>query len=126
MATAEFKVSKRGGESVKVTKDLPDNLDDPRWKDIVLKPEEDIHELALQALIVKCQAGARARLEAGEAAVQAYVDAYQYGARTGGFSAPSIAAADAQAQGFSEEQMAYLRAAGMKIESGEEAEATAA
>lgn len=116
MATATFAVSKRGGESVEVSKEVPDNLEDPRWGNIVMKPEEDVHELALQALIVKCQAGARARLEQGEAAVQAYVDGYKYGARAGGFTAPSISSAEAAEHAFSEDQLAYLRAAGMRVE----------
>ncbi|KKM21676.1 hypothetical protein LCGC14_1633060 [marine sediment metagenome] len=121
MATATFKVSKKDGLSVEVAKELPDNLDDPRWADVVLNPSEDIHDLAIQALTVKCQAGARARLEQGEAAVQAYVEAYKYGARTGGFAAPVISGEDADAQGFTEEQLDFLRAAGMKTPTAEEA-----
>ena len=116
MATATFNVSKRGGDSVEVSKEVPDNLEDPRWGNIVMKPEEDVHELALQALIVKCQAGARARLEQGEAAVQAYVDAYKYGARSGGFVSPSLSAEEASEQAFTEEQLAFLRSAGMRAE----------
>ncbi len=121
MATATFNVSKRGGESVEVSKEVPDNLEDPRWGNIVMKPEEDIHELALQALIVKCQAGARARLDQGDAAVQAYVDGYKYGARSGGFAAPTVSASEAQDQAFTEEQLAFLRAAGMRVEAEAEA-----
>ena len=119
MATATFNVSKRGGDAVEVSKEVPDNIDDPRWGNIVMNPGEDVHELALQALIVKCQAGARARLEQGEAAVQAYVDQYKYGARAGGFVAPSISSEDAAEQAFSPEQIAYLRAAGMRVEAEE-------
>ena len=76
MATQTFKVSKTGVEAIEVSREVPDNIDDPRWSDIVVNPSEDIHELALQALIVKCQAGARARLDQGTVAVQAYVEAY--------------------------------------------------
>ncbi len=121
MATATFNVSKRGGDSTEVSKEVPDNLEDPRWGDIVMKPEEDIHELALQALIVKCQAGARARLDQGEAAVQAYVDAYKYGARSGGFTAPSVSAEAAAEQAFTPDQLAFLKAAGMRVEAEVEA-----
>ncbi len=121
MATATFNVSKRGGESVEVSKEVPDNLEDPRWGNIVMKPEEDIHELALQALIVKCQAGARARLDQGEAAVQSYVDNYKYGARSGGFISPAVTAAEASEQAFTDEQLAFLRAAGMRVEAEVEA-----
>ena len=109
-----FTVSKRGGEKIEVSKDLPENLDDPLWATIVMKPEEDVHELALQALIVKCQAGARARLELGEEAVQRYVEEYKYGARTGGFTAPSISSSDAADQAFTEEQLEFLRRAGVR------------
>lgn len=115
MATETFSVSKKGGDKVEVSKELPDNLDDPRWADVVMKPEEDIHALALGALIVKCQAGARARLEAGEDAVQAYVDAYKFGARTGGFVRPSISAEAAEEQAFTPDQLDYLRKAGMTV-----------
>lgn len=116
-----FKVSTKDGPTFEVTKDLPDNLDDPRWNEVVMNPAEDIHELALQALRVKCQAGARSRIEQGEGAVQAYVDSYKFGARTGGYTAPSISAEDAGAQGFSEEQLAFLKAAGMNTSAAEEA-----
>jgi hypothetical protein len=116
VATQTFKVSKTGVEAIEVSREVPDNVDDPRWGDIVVNPSEDIHELALQALIVKCQAGARARLDQGATAVQAYVEAYKYGARTGGVAAPVVSAADAQDQAFTEDQLAFLRQAGMRVE----------
>ena len=115
MATATFKVSKKDVEGVEVRREVPDSLEDPRWGDLVLKPEEDIHELALQALIVKIQAGARSRLELGEQAVQAYVDSYKFGARSSAIAAPTISASDAAEQAFTPEQLEYLQAAGMRL-----------
>lgn len=111
-----FKVSKKGFDAIEVTREVPENLDDKAWDDMVSEPDSDIHDLALQAWTVKCQAGARARLENGPEAVQQYVDQYKFGARTGGFSAPTISAGEAKKQKFSAEQLEYLRKAGMKIE----------
>lgn len=113
MATSTFKVSKTGVEAIEVSREVPDNLDDPRWADLVVDPSTDIHDLALQAVIVKCQAGARARLDNGVEAVQAYVEAYKFGARTGGVSTPKISSADAKEQAFSDDQLEFLRKAGM-------------
>ena len=122
MATETFKVSTKDLPTVEVSKELPDTLQDPRWADIVMNPDEDIHSLAIGALIVKCQAGARARLGNGEAAVQNYVDNYKFGARTGGYSAATISGEDAAAQGFTDEQLEFLRAAGVRtpVEAEEE------
>ena len=115
MATATFKVSKKDFEEIEVKLEVPDTADDPRWEGLVLNPKEDIHNLALQALTVKIQAGARTRLELGEQAVQAYVDSYKFGARSSAIAAPSISAADAAEQNFTPEQLEYLRAAGMGV-----------
>lgn len=115
MAIRTFKVSKRGVDPIEVRKDLPENLADPLWADVVDDPDSDINDLALQALVVKCQAGARNHLDKGLDAVQRFVDGYKYGARSGGFIAPSISAEDAEAHGFSAEQLAFLRSAGMAI-----------
>lgn len=115
--TGTFKVSKKDTPPVEVTRELPENLDDPLW-DKIVSEKKDIHDLALQAWIVKAQAGARNRLEQGEAAVQAYINAYVYGARTGGFAAPTISADEAEAHGFTDEQLAFLAASGMQIGAG--------
>lgn len=110
-----FKVSKRGGPSAEATFDAPESVEDPRWAEVVSNPDEDINELAVQNLVIKMQSGARARLDMGEEAVQAYVNQYKYGARTGGFSAPKISSEKAEELGFSEEQLAALAAAGVKF-----------
>lgn len=114
-----FKVSKRGVEPVEITFDAPENLDDPRWDDLLSNKEEDINTLALQNLIIKIQSGARNRLEEGEDAVQEYVNSYKFGARVGGGGGsrkkPSLAADKARELGFSPEQLAALRAAGVEI-----------
>ncbi len=117
--TITFSVSKKGHEPVEVTRDFPENLDDSAWNDAVSDPDEDIHNLAMQSWIVKCQAGARARLEHGPEAVQSYVEQYTFGARSGGFSAPTLSADEAAEAGFSEEQLALLRKAGMRVDSGD-------
>jgi hypothetical protein len=111
-----FTVSKKGHDPVEVSWDAPESLSDERWNEVVSEPDSDINNLAVQALIVKTQAGARNHLENGQEAVQRYVDGYKFGARSGGFVAPSISAADAKKAKFSPEQMELLRKAGMKIE----------
>lgn len=111
-----FTVSKKGHDPVEVGWDAPESLNDERWVEIVSDPETDINNLAVQALIVKTQAGARNHLENGAEAVQRYVDGYKFGARSGGFVAPSLSAADTKKAKFSPEQLELLRKAGMKIE----------
>lgn len=115
MARHTFKVSKRNTDPIEVARDLPENLNDPLWNEIVSDPDSDINDLALQAWVVKCQAGARNHLDKGPDAVQRFVDGYKYGARTGGFAAPSMSQEDAQAHGFTEEQLAFLRQSGMQV-----------
>lgn len=114
MARRSFKVSKRGVDPIEVSIDLPENLNDPLWNGIVSNPDEDINDLALQQFVVKAQAGARNLLDRGAEAVQRFVDGYKYGARSGGFT-PTISTEDAAAHGFTEEQLAFLRAAGMGV-----------
>ena len=121
MARRTFKVSKRGIDAIEVSADLPENVNDPLWEGIVSNPDEDINDLALQQWVVKAQAGARGHLDKGIEAVQRFVDSYKYGARSGGF-VPSISGDDAAAQGFSEEQLAFLKAAGMAVPGSEDEE----
>lgn len=113
--THAFKVSTKDSPTVEVSRELPENLDDPLWDSITIS-KDGIHELALQAWIVKAQAGARNRLEAGEGAVRQYISGYQYGARGGGYSAPIVSTDDAKAQKFSPAQLKFLAAAGMNVE----------
>lgn len=118
-----FSVAKKGVEPVEVTFNAPENLADPRWDELLSNRDEDIHTLALQNLIIKIQGGARSRLEDGEAAVQEYVDQYKFGSRAAG--APrtrkaTIPAERARELGFTEEQLAALRAAGVQIPGMEE------
>ncbi|MCP1392621.1 MAG: hypothetical protein J5I35_07665 [Methanothrix harundinacea] len=112
-----FKVSKRGGPSTEVSFLAPENLQDPRWAEVLSSnPEQDVHELALQNLIIKMQGGARQHLDKGPEAVQAYVDQYKFRARTGfGAASVTLSAEKAQELGFSEDQIAALKAAGVKI-----------
>jgi hypothetical protein len=119
-----FKVSKRGVVPIEVTFNAPENLSDPRWSEVVSKPDEDVNELAVQNLIIKIQSGARARLDNGAADVQKFVDEYKYGARTGGaVGAKKVTLATEQVKQakFSKAQLEMLRAAGVQIE-GMEAE----
>lgn len=114
-----FTVSKKGGPSVEVNFMEPENLEDPRWKDIVSNPDEDINTLAVAALRVRLQAGARDELEDGEAAVQAYVNEYVYktgGTRAGARPKPKLSKDAAKKGKFSAAQLAMLKEAGFAIE----------
>jgi len=117
MATSEtFKVSKKGVEGVLCTYLAPENLEDPAWQELVSDVKEDVHNLALQALVVRMQAAGRAHIEQGPEAVQAAVDRYKFNARAGGFRIPSIEKKTAKSLKFTDEQIAALRAAGVMIE----------
>lgn len=114
--TITFSVSKSGHDAVEVSREFPENLSDPAWAEAVSDPQEDIQNLAEQAWVVKCQAGARQQLENGAEAVQQYVDGYKFGARAGGFRAPTMSAADVKKAKFSPEQLEIMRKAGMRFE----------
>lgn len=112
-----FSVSKRGAEAIECSRELPENLDDKLWDEIVSE-KADISDLALQAWLVKCQAGARSRMEHGEKAVRDYAAAYVYGARSGGGVArPVIGADEAKSQKFTASQLEFLRNAGVAVPS---------
>lgn len=116
-----FTVSKKGFKEFEVGVSLPETLDDPRWNEIV-SDKGDVHDLAMRAWIVQCQANARNRLEEGvsdeqnQATVQSAVSSYVYGARSGGFQRPTLAADKAKELKFTKEQLAQLAALGVKIE----------
>lgn len=119
-----FAVSKRDGPSCEVTFSEPENLDDPRWKELVSDPKADINTLALKALRVSIQAGARDELDEGEAAVQAYVNEYQYkgGGRGGTRVKAKPVSKDLQKKAaFTPEQLEALKEAGFPVETMEEA-----
>jgi hypothetical protein len=124
----QFSVSKRGGASTTCTWDSPENLQDPRWNDVVSNVEEDVNELAVQNLIIKIQSGARQRLEEeGPTAAQDYVNEYKYGARTGGgFKRPVVAASAVKELRFTKAQIEALKAAGVKFSTEDEEAANAA
>lgn len=117
-----FTVSKPGaGLKTECTFNAPENVSDPRWKEIVKNPDEDVNELAVQNLIIKIQAGARNELaENGADAAQKYVDTYQYRAGGGGFKRPTISASVATSLQFSPAQLEALRLAGVKFTTAEE------
>lgn len=117
-----FQVSKRGGPSTECRFLAPESVDDPRWGEVVSNPQEDIHELALQNLVIKIQAGARNELEeSGAEAAQAYVNQYKYGARQGGgFRRPTLNSTQVKELKFSKAQLEALRAAGVKLTSEQE------
>ena len=112
-----FTVSKKNGPSVEVTFAEPEGLSDARWDELVSN-KEDINTLALKALRVAIQAGAREELDGGEAAVQAYVNAYKYKAGgTRGARKPKPITKDVQKKGkFSKEQLEILALAGFTVE----------
>jgi len=119
MATeTTFTVSKRGEEGIEVSWSAPENLDDPRWAEVVQDPEKDINSAAVRNIIISIQSGARSRLEQGAEAVQAFVDAFKTGVRQpgGGRARPKLDAETSEALGFTEEQLAALSEAGMNVE----------
>lgn len=124
-----FSVSKKGFAEFQVSVDLPENLDDPRWKEIVSDHPSDVHDLALRAWVVNAQANARGRLDSelnddeNSAAVQQAASQYVYGARSGGFQRPLVTADKAKDLKFSPQQMAALKALGVKFETDQPAEA---
>jgi len=119
--TETFKVSKAGQTAVEVSLALPENLDDPRWAELV---EGDVreaqHSLALQTLVIKIQAAARGAWDEGAAAVQAAAAAYRYGGKRvgSGRSKRKVVSLDTKAVKslkFNAEQIAALKAAGVSI-----------
>lgn len=118
----KFSVSKKGFKEFEVTANLPENLEDPRWLEIVSDGKQDIHELALRSFVINAQGRARGALdenmndEANAAAVQQAVDTYVYGARGGGFQRPTLSAEKAKEQGFTKEQLAMLASLGVNVE----------
>ena len=114
-----FSVSKRDGPSVEVTFSEPENLSDPRWNEIVSDKEADCNALALKALRVAIQAGAREHLEGGQKAVQEYVDSYQYkaGARGPRAAKPKPISKETQKKAkFTAAQLEALKEAGFLFE----------
>ena len=122
--TNTFKVSKRDHEGFEITTERePETLEEFESLNLVTNYPQDVIDLAWQNLVIKMQAGARARLDDGEDAVQEYCDNYTYGARTAGPKKPKVKlSADKAKQGkFSKAQLEMLREAGVAIE-GLEAE----
>lgn len=123
--TETFNVSKRGQETYEVALELPENLDDPRWGEIVDgDAAEVIHTLALRGWIIACQSHARGEYENGPEAVQQAAEEYVYGVRRTGSRKPKVkmdadAAKDLK---FSKEQLEALRAAGVSFGGDEEDE----
>jgi hypothetical protein len=111
-----FKVSKDGFPEMEVSVELPENLEDPRWEQIVSSYPDDVHALAYRAWIVKAQAFARSKLdedlseEENLATAQNAVESYVFGARGGGgFQRPKVSAEEAEELEFTEAQLAALR-----------------
>lgn len=121
MKTETFKVSKAGQTAIEVSFDAPENLDDPRWAELV---EGDVreaqHTLALQNLVIKIQGAARGSFTEGPEAVQAAVTGYKYGGRRvggGGRKSKSVKMDKKEIKQlkFTPEQIAALQAAGVQI-----------
>lgn len=110
-----FQVSVGDQDPVDISFVEPESVDDERWEDLVSNYPEDINKLATQALVVKIQSGCRARYEQGPEAMQAYADGYVYGQRGGGFSRPTLSGDDISEGGFTEEQLAMLKKAGVSV-----------
>ncbi len=126
-----FGVSKKGQEGVTVTWMAPENLEDPRWNEVVDQPSS-IHAAALRSVVISMQSGARSRLDSeaadgGLAAVQTYVNEFKYGVRQpgagGGRKKVSISADKQKELKFSKAQLAALAEAGVSLPGTEEAAA---
>lgn len=105
-----FSVSNKSHAGYVVTVQKPDSIRDPQWKKMIAGDvEEALNELAYQNWVIKAQASGRGELPKGKAAVQHKVDTYKYGAK-GGASAPVV-----DGTGFSAEQVAMLKAAGVVV-----------
>ena len=116
-----FKVSKKGHAGVMASWLAPENLDDPRWDEVV-KEQPDIHAAALRSVVIAIQSGARSRLsdaaDGGLSEVLKYCAAFVYGVRqpgTGGRKAVSISAKDQATLKFTKTQRDALLAAGCKL-----------
>lgn len=100
---------------VELSIEKPESVDDPKWDDLVSK-SDDINELAFQNFIIKLQAGIRGTKSnpnaLTEEAAEAYKEAYTYGAGSRGRRTPEV---DAEEGGFTEEQIALLKKAGVKV-----------
>ena len=122
-----FKISSEKKGSVIATWNAPENLEDPRWNEVVDQPSS-IHAAALRSVVISIQSGARSRLDpeaadGGLAAVQTYVDEFKYGVRqpgTGGRKKVSISADKQKALKFSKAQLEALREAGVSLPDAEE------
>ena len=125
-----FKVSAKDKGGVTVTWQSPENLEDPRWDEVV-DQTSSIHAAALRSVVISIQSGARSRLDpeaadGGLAAVQAYVNEFKYGVRqpgAGGRKKVSISADKQKALRFSKAQLEALREAGVQLPDAEEEEA---
>lgn len=109
--THEFSVKLSNGKRVELTTSRPSTVSDKAWEEKLSGDVEDrINDLAFQNWVIKAQAAIR-KAETREEA-EAILARYQYGA--GGSRAATLSAEDAQQ--FSEEQLAILKAQGVKIE----------
>ena len=123
-----FKVSKKGAPGVTASWSAPENLEDPRWDEVV-KERADIHAAALRSVVISIQSGARSRLnseaaDGGLAGVQEYVDSFIYGVRqpgaAGGRKKVSISADKQKELKFSKAQLAALAEAGVSLPGDED------
>lgn len=123
-----FKVSAKDKGGVTVTWSSPENLEDPRWNEVVDQPSS-IHAAALRSVVISIQSGARTRLDpeaadGGLAAVQTFVNEFKYGVRQpgagGGRKKVSISADKQKALKFSKAQLEALAEAGVSLPGAEE------
>lgn len=112
----DFQVSRKGAAPVKVTWLKPESIEDPQWEKYGVSREQ-INDLATQSLVIKIQGNARGELDNGAAAVQKVVDNYKYGQRgpSSGTRSVSLPAEAVKSAGFTAEQIAMLRDAGVSI-----------
>lgn len=102
--------------TVELTVEKPESCDDDRWNDLVSDPASDINELAFQNWVIKSQGRIRGTKSNPNALTpeeaEASLEGYKYGAGSGGRRTPEV---DAEEGGFTPEQIAMLKKAGVKV-----------
>jgi hypothetical protein len=117
-----FTISKKGQDPISVTYPFPENLEDPRWQEVVNDYPQDVHELAVSQFRVRLQAAGRSQYDDGAEAVQSAVGEYVYGRRQAGprKSRARLSKDAVKKAKFTKEQLAALAEAGIQVEGTED------
>lgn len=100
------------GQKVTLSIKRPTTLEDKAWEDLVTGPTDDrINDLAFQNWVIKAQSSIRKARDKAEA--EARLARYRYG--VGGAGAVALSEDEIEQGEFNEDQLAILRAAGVKV-----------